>query len=68
MIGCDKCEEWFHAKCFNINLLEIPDIEHFDFLCPDCQKKSGDALKQADKTVFDGDDSGSIQIDTFTEV
>ena len=36
MIGCDKCEQWFHAQCFSIDLLSIPDIDKFDFLCPDC--------------------------------
>ena len=39
MIGCDKCDEWFHAKCFGINLLEIPDIEKFEFVCPGCRPK-----------------------------
>lgn len=33
MIACDNCEEWFHAECFNINLQEIVDIEHFPFMC-----------------------------------
>jgi hypothetical protein len=40
MIACDKCEEWFHAECFNINLLEIVDIEHFPFLCKSCELKN----------------------------
>jgi hypothetical protein len=40
MIACDKCEEWFHAECFNINLLEIVDIEHFPFMCKTCELKN----------------------------
>lgn len=39
MIGCDTCEEWFHAACFNINLAEIEDIQNFPFVCPKCQEK-----------------------------
>ncbi len=39
MIGCDTCEEWFHAACFNINLAEIEDIHNFPFVCPKCQEK-----------------------------
>lgn len=26
MIACDVCEEWFHAKCFDIVLAAIVDI------------------------------------------
>lgn len=39
MICCDICDEWFHAACFNLNLLEIVDIENFPFQCPECQAK-----------------------------
>ena len=39
MIGCDTCEEWFHAACFNIKLSEIEDIQNFPFVCPKCQEK-----------------------------
>lgn len=31
MIACDVCEEWFHAKCFDIVLSQIVDIQNFPF-------------------------------------
>ena len=32
MIGCDSCEDWFHASCFGIVLSQIlEDIENFPF-------------------------------------
>lgn len=34
MIGCDQCDEWFHAACFGINLASIADIQNFPFACP----------------------------------
>jgi len=39
MIGCDTCDEWFHASCVGINLAEIVDIQNFPFICPKCADK-----------------------------
>ena len=36
MIACDRCEEWFHPACLNINLSgEIEMNSHLIF-CLDC--------------------------------
>lgn len=40
MIACDICEEWFHAACFGINLMEIVDIANFPFTCSSCKSKA----------------------------
>ena len=54
MIGCDKCDEWFHAECFNIKLSEIVDIQSFPFVCPQCLKKSQiEEHKQTNPTLPD---------------
>ena len=39
MIGCDKCDEWFHFECVGLDPTQIPDIESYDFICPECEKK-----------------------------
>ncbi len=46
MIGCDSCDEWFHASCFDINLAAIEDIANFPFQCPDCQKAAAQPAEQ----------------------
>jgi hypothetical protein len=40
MIACDNCEDWFHAACFGINLMEIADIANFPFTCHACKHKA----------------------------
>jgi len=43
MIGCDKCDEWYHFACVGIDKAAILDIETFEFICPACMKKQGKA-------------------------
>jgi hypothetical protein len=51
MIGCDSCEDWFHAPCFNINLAEIEDIANFPFSCPDCKKVAEQRDSSSEKSL-----------------
>ena len=34
MIGCDKCEGWFHLSCVNINTEQAQSIDIY--FCPSC--------------------------------
>ncbi|RPD62982.1 hypothetical protein L227DRAFT_497657 [Lentinus tigrinus ALCF2SS1-6] len=34
MIACDRCDEWYHTQCLNINDLEVDLIDQF--VCPPC--------------------------------
>lgn len=38
MIGCDKCDDWFHWPCVGIKSDPLPDV---DWYCPRCQKRIG---------------------------
>ena len=40
-IGCNKCIRWFHKTCLSIDFDEMTatEIENFDFVCPNCEKK-----------------------------
>eukprot|EP00347_Sterkiella_histriomuscorum_P001253 403372739 len=40
MIGCDKCDEWFHFVCVGIDPTSVPDMDSYEFVCPECVKKS----------------------------
>ena len=35
MVQCDKCQEWFHIKCFDLNLQELANNDH-DWFCSNC--------------------------------
>ncbi|CDO75250.1 hypothetical protein BN946_scf184967.g3 [Trametes cinnabarina] len=34
MIACDRCDEWYHTQCLNMNDLEVDLIDQF--VCPPC--------------------------------
>jgi hypothetical protein len=51
MIGCDSCEDWFHASCFSINLAQIEDIANFPFQCPDCKKAAEQRESSSEKSL-----------------
>ncbi|KAI0778144.1 hypothetical protein BD413DRAFT_600957 [Trametes elegans] len=36
MIACDRCDEWYHTRCLNMNDLEVDLIDQF--VCPICIK------------------------------
>lgn len=36
MIGCDKCDKWVHAVCYQIHPSEVPD----QFFCKNCEEES----------------------------
>ncbi|KAI0757039.1 hypothetical protein C8Q80DRAFT_1091269 [Daedaleopsis nitida] len=36
MIACDRCDEWYHTQCLNMNDLEVDLIDQF--VCPPCVK------------------------------
>ena len=40
MIGCDKCDEWYHPACVGLDISTIPDIETYDFTCPPCKAQA----------------------------
>ena len=35
MVGCDKCDKWFHGACVGIRGTEGEELEHW--FCPDCK-------------------------------
>merc|ERR1719189_2620975 len=41
MIGCDFCEEWYHAKCLNLSDSKIEELEESDWQCPQCPNAVG---------------------------
>lgn len=45
MIGCDKCEEWYHPHCVALDLAQIPDLDSYEFTCPPC-KAAADKKKK----------------------
>ena len=41
MIGCDTCDNWYHASCVGLDFAEVlPIIDSFPFICPDCELKA----------------------------
>ena len=42
MIGCDKCERWFHAKCVDFNSSES-FADQSKWMCPSCIAKASGA-------------------------
>lgn len=63
MIGCDKCDEWYHFACVGIDIVscyschliliydqtQIPDIETYEFTCPSCKEKEANKGKKSAK-------------------
>jgi hypothetical protein len=51
MIGCDRCEEWYHFACVGIDQVSllsshltflkttITDFDNYEFVCPSCKKR-----------------------------
>ncbi|XP_070192316.1 lysine-specific demethylase 7B-like isoform X2 [Littorina saxatilis] len=39
MIECDKCQDWYHGSCVNVQEHQAADIEYYH--CPDCEKYHG---------------------------
>ncbi|KAK9910193.1 hypothetical protein M0R45_034164 [Rubus argutus] len=39
-VCCDGCNVWVHAECDKISSKFFKDLEHIDYYCPDCKKKS----------------------------
>ena len=35
MVGCDKCDRWYHGTCVGISGAEGEDLEHW--FCPECK-------------------------------
>jgi hypothetical protein len=49
MIGCDKCDEWYHFACVGIDITQIPDMETYEFTCPSCKEKEANKGKKSAK-------------------
>ena len=39
MIGCDKCERWYHGPCVGVGKLAADSLD--DYLCPLCTQAAG---------------------------
>jgi hypothetical protein len=39
MIGCDKCESWYHGPCVGVGKLAADSLD--DYLCPHCAQAAG---------------------------
>lgn len=37
MIGCDKCENWYHPKCIKMTDEEFEIVKNSDWLCTECK-------------------------------
>ena len=35
MVQCDKCQEWFHINCLDLNLQQLTNNE-YDWFCDNC--------------------------------
>ena len=46
MIGCDKCEEWYHFQCVGIDSSLITDFDSYEFTCPKCLAKMEEDKKK----------------------
>jgi len=38
MIGCDRCDEWFHPRCVSLSDHEVEQIDVY--VCPSCRKQN----------------------------
>ncbi|XP_037091325.1 transcription initiation factor TFIID subunit 3-like [Pollicipes pollicipes] len=46
MIGCDRCDDWYHWVCVGI---QVPPDKNEDWFCPRCIAKKQDSVKQKGK-------------------
>lgn len=42
MIGCDKCYNWFHPACVNLDPAELQNYKshNLEYMCPDCKTEN----------------------------
>eukprot|EP00298_Acanthocystis_sp_HF-20_P008845 c17935_g1_i1.p1 GENE.c17935_g1_i1~~c17935_g1_i1.p1 ORF type:complete len:619 (+),score=215.92 c17935_g1_i1:799-2655(+) len=48
MIGCDRCDDWFHGKCVKLTALAARSLERY--VCPLCEKKIQEAAQHHSKS------------------
>ena len=39
MIGCDRCERWYHGPCVGVGKAAADSMD--DYLCPQCAHEAG---------------------------
>ena len=49
MVGCDTCDEWYHASCVGIDFLEVLKAGDagYPFICEKCKKQADSKSKKA---------------------
>ena len=48
MVGCDTCDEWYHASCIGIDFLEVLKAGDagYPFICEKCKKQADSKSKK----------------------
>jgi hypothetical protein len=48
MIGCDTCEDWYHASCVGIDFAQVLQAGDagFPFMCDLCKNKADSKTKK----------------------
>jgi hypothetical protein len=70
MLGCDKCDCWFHGRCVGVEKEIGTSLEHW--ICPRCSQENTEPLQQKsvdpeewfDCVEYDDDDSVSSNEDS----
>lgn len=52
MVGCDKCEKWFHYECASVTNQQLQD-KSFNYVCTECQMKEQESQARAHKKQRD---------------
>lgn len=60
MIGCDKCDEWYHPACVNLDTTLIPDMDAFEFTCPPCKLAEEKRLQKLGSSKKQGKDMAAV--------
>ena len=60
MIGCSRCDEWYHFRCIGLNKKRAADIEEYE--CDRCG--GGTRWKSKAKADSKGEDDGDEYVDT----